>query len=638
MYNDDEEPPPPKPGPARPMRQVQLTKHHSPEAPLAPNDQKVLLELKGVSSAAFRAPLDLVTVIDVSGSMKGEKLDNAKKALRFIISKLTEHDRLSIVQFDDNATRLCGCGLRSVTEAARADLENLVGSIQTPKGLTNIKDGLQTGLRVITDRKFTAGRAANIMLMSDGAQSEKYGDATVFDDPGNVPIHTFGFGAGHEPTVLEAIARKSLGGVYIFEPTNLSETFSKILAGLVTIIAQDLELTVTPIQGEATIKKVHAGTYPGSGTPSDGSSPVTVRFGTLYSEEVRRVTIELALSDRTALRPYRANVAEVHYRFTIQGQQAMFTSNPERIIIHRRKSAPDPADAPPQVQTLVDEVRRQQADSIKEAMKEADGHNLKEAQNILQLALNKLVEVKKKLVDPMLDMLQKELRKLLELFETEKIYREEGRPYAISSVVSHDLQRIGGVKDVGLYTTRRMRTYLKQAVDDKPPPSADYDVQEETEPEPGVLAGEKRPLSVALRLLTAVLSLLAFSIMASARTSGWAGDHYGRYEPYRYAVVVNVVVCFYSVAQAFIETRRLLLPRLRSTSCYCVTLFLDQVLAYLLISASSAAASQNRLWVSRFGKDRFDDKINVAVWFSFLAFLALSGDALISMANLFSRI
>jgi hypothetical protein len=63
-----------------------------------------------------------------------------------------------------------------------------------------------------------------------------------------------------------------------------------------------------------------------------------------------------------------------------------------------------------------------------------------------------------------------------------------------------------------------------------------------------------------------------------------------------------------------------------------------QVLAYLLMSASSAAASRHHLWVSRFGKDRFNDKINVAVQFSFLAFLTLSGNAVISTANLFSRI
>ncbi|EMS66386.1 hypothetical protein TRIUR3_15298 [Triticum urartu] len=45
--------------------------------------------------------------------------------------------------------------------------------------------------------------------------------------------------------------------------------------------------------------------------------------------------------------------------------------------------------------------------------------------------------------------------------------------------------------------------------------------------------GERRPLSVALRLATAVLSLASFAVMASARTSGWDGDHFDRYDQYR---------------------------------------------------------------------------------------------------------
>jgi hypothetical protein len=61
-----------------------------------------------------------------------------------------------------------------------------------------------------------------------------------------------------------------------------------------------------------------------------------------------------------------------------------------------------------------------------------------------------------------------------------------------------------------------------------------------------------------------------------------------------------------------------------------------QVLAYLLMSASSAAASHNDLWVSRFGTDAFNRKISSALWLSFIGFLTLALNALISTANLFS--
>jgi hypothetical protein len=63
-----------------------------------------------------------------------------------------------------------------------------------------------------------------------------------------------------------------------------------------------------------------------------------------------------------------------------------------------------------------------------------------------------------------------------------------------------------------------------------------------------------------------------------------------------------------------------------------------QALAYLLMSASSAAASRNDLWVSRFGTDPFNKKINSAVWLSFVAFLPLAANALNSTVNLFSMI
>ncbi|KAM3331269.1 hypothetical protein ACQJBY_027345 [Aegilops geniculata] len=152
--------------------------------------------------------------------------------------------------------------------------------------------------------------------------------------------------------------------------------------------------------------------------------------------------------------------------------------------------------------------------------------------------------------------------------------------------------------------------------------------------------GERRPLSVALRLATAVLSLASFAVMASARTSGWDGDHFDRYDQYRYALAVNVIVCAYSIAQSLGEIRRLVAARFiyRSMSSYYFSLFLDQVLAYLLMSASSAAASRNDLWVSRFSQDAFNRKITSSVWLSFLAFITLAASSLISTANLFSMV
>jgi hypothetical protein len=547
-YDDDDEPLPPKPGPTRPMWPLQFAKHHNLNAPLAPNDQKVLLELKAVPSAASRLPLDLVAVIDVSSSMEGERLENAKKALTFIVRKLTDRDRLSIVKFDNEAARVCR--LRRVTDSARTELEAGVSGLQI-RGATNIELGLRTGLAVVEERKFTAGRASSIMLLSDGDENSGNARTVV---PGNVPVHTFGFGADHDSTLLGDVAKKSLGGVYNYvqdsnDPAMLSKAFSRILAGLVTIIAQDLKLTVTPFPDEATIKMVDAGTYLPANSHGNGTSPVTVRFGAISSEETRSIIMELALRGRTAgSRSYRAKVAEVVYRFTTA--QGQLISQPEKITIKRTRKAAfvtGTADAPQPVEVEV--IRLRHIASIREAVETAEKNRLDEAWNILAEALRKLVEARKKLFDPILEDLQNELMKLLNLFKTEELYKTQGRPYAISSQASHGRRRSveKGDDTAGPYDTQRVNKYIEQAQlpHEEHVSSATADEQEAAPPSP---ATEMRTVSVALRLLTAVLSLLAFSVVASARTPGWAGDYYGRYGPYRLVTPctrLSFVFCFF---------------------------------------------------------------------------------------------
>ena len=55
------------------------------------------------SSSPTRVPIDLVCVVDQSGSMAGEKLTLLKQTLIYIVEQMSEHDRLAIVSFDTQA-------------------------------------------------------------------------------------------------------------------------------------------------------------------------------------------------------------------------------------------------------------------------------------------------------------------------------------------------------------------------------------------------------------------------------------------------------------------------------------------------------------------------------------------------------
>jgi uncharacterized protein YegL len=52
----------------------------------------------------FRAPIDLVTVVDTSGSMSGTSLELVKTTLHFIVKEFNHKDKLSIVSFNSSIT------------------------------------------------------------------------------------------------------------------------------------------------------------------------------------------------------------------------------------------------------------------------------------------------------------------------------------------------------------------------------------------------------------------------------------------------------------------------------------------------------------------------------------------------------
>lgn len=62
-----------------------------------------------------------------------------------------------------------------------------------------------------------------------------------------------------------------------------------------------------------------------------------------------------------------------------------------------------------------------------------------------------------------------------------------------------------------------------------------------------------------------------------------------------------------------------------------------QILAYLIMSASSSAATRAYDWISNWGKDEFTEMASASIGVSFLAFVAFAFSALISGYNFFNR-
>lgn len=485
------------------------------EVPLeAGTTVRVLLDVSSASTTVGRVGLDLVVVLDVSGSMGDDgKLDKLKSAMQFVIKKLSPMDRLSIVTFNNSAAKLCA--LRSMTEAAQNDLKGIVTGLVHGGG-TNIKAGLETGLNIVTNRKFNSERTPNILLMSDGQQND--GDARQVASSGNVPVYTLAFGKGTDFALMQQLAKN--GGTFNSVPDSgdMTAVFSQLVAGFLTVVVQDLQLKLSRPVDDTDLDQIVA-VAPGDYVtePRPPASEVVVKFGDLFSGEVRKVVVDLSLI--AAEDEYGVFVLEVQVSYRNSQGNGREGGRGETIRVERTKTAASGATTR-KLQTEL--ARRQHADSITAARTLADDKNLDEARDKLVEAQNALEDILDQ-ANPMVGMLKKELQHLMDFMESQELYEAEGRPYALASESSHARQRFaarGDVESVRLFATPRMDTYLEQAKEfakdpSKPLPTAEEDTKEEVKANP--MAAIVGPLSFYIQSAVQALQAIEKIITASAK-------------------------------------------------------------------------------------------------------------------------
>ncbi|PKI59141.1 CASP-like protein 4A3 [Punica granatum] len=141
------------------------------------------------------------------------------------------------------------------------------------------------------------------------------------------------------------------------------------------------------------------------------------------------------------------------------------------------------------------------------------------------------------------------------------------------------------------------------------------------------------------RVLEAAICMSSFAVMAADKTQGWSGDSFDRYREYRFCLTINVIGFVYSGFQAYCSAYHLITGKhvighhLRRHFDFSM----DQILSYLLISASSAAATRVDDWETNWGKDQFTQMASASIALAFLAFLAFAFSSLLSGYGLWTR-
>ena len=249
----------------------------------------LLLNLKEVNfdelDIEIESKVDLVCVIDISGSMSGQKIDYVRQTMKKLLEFLGNGHRLAIVLFDDYAQTFMNFKLVSDENIVR--ISEIIDAIKHNGG-TNITSGVHKAQELLGERQ-SRNHVSCVFLLGDGQHNvgpinmELLYDKDVERAKCEYTLTTFGYGDGHDANLLQEMSEKKGGNYYfINDISKVEDCFVDCLAMVTSILGQNikanLKLNPTPLFPEIRFEKTY-GPYWTSKSPIEAE----VTMNSFYS-------------------------------------------------------------------------------------------------------------------------------------------------------------------------------------------------------------------------------------------------------------------------------------------------------------------------------------------------------------------
>jgi Ca-activated chloride channel family protein len=197
----------------------------------APQNQDgfALVTLSPPAVAPRVTPRDVTLVLDVSGSMSGEKIEQARAAGKQVLATLNSTDRFRLIDFSTDVRTFrdgfVQASRQNIAEGSRY-LESLDAS-----GSTNISGALDEALRGDTP----SGRLGLVLFVTDGeptiGERDPEAIATRVDRlRGSRRIFSFGVGADLNAALIERLALEGRGTAQFVRPNESVERAVSLVA------------------------------------------------------------------------------------------------------------------------------------------------------------------------------------------------------------------------------------------------------------------------------------------------------------------------------------------------------------------------------------------------------------------------
>ncbi len=191
-------------------------------------------------------PKTVVFALDRSGSMAGQKIIQARNALRFVLNNLREGDTFNIITFDDRVESFKPELQRFNDETRQAALR-FVDSI-SDGGSTNIDGALRRAFELIGD----TGRPSYVIFLTDGLPTAgETNEARIASNAKaanrhNARLFAFGVGFDVNARLLERLTTGNSGATEYVRPNqDIESAVSRFYSKMTSPVMTDLKLELS---------------------------------------------------------------------------------------------------------------------------------------------------------------------------------------------------------------------------------------------------------------------------------------------------------------------------------------------------------------------------------------------------------
>ncbi len=192
---------------------------------------------------------DFIFVLDTSGSMKGEKIGQARQALQFCLESLESRDRFNIITFESDVDHFYPRLVKASSDNL-SDAKDFTRSIKA-RGGTNIEGALGQALQMVDND----GRPTQIVFLTDGLPTvgeqniKKILKNAERENPDRARVFSFGVGYDVNTHLLDLLAEQNHGASDYVRPgedieVKVSRLYEKISRPVLTDVDLAFDLRV----------------------------------------------------------------------------------------------------------------------------------------------------------------------------------------------------------------------------------------------------------------------------------------------------------------------------------------------------------------------------------------------------------